>query len=112
VILEDDLTAVSFEKTRPNKTSDLESCLSDSRGGVGGLGTAAGSCRVIDMCPRGTMTAISRNERDKLHRDAVFHPVLLQLHAGPKYGSAQAWSDVLGRLPKRAPRTVNAFASR
>jgi hypothetical protein len=67
----------SFEETRSKNEWALDSSLSDSRGGVGGLGAAAGNCRVRDMCARGTMTAISRDGTGKLHRDSSFHPVLL-----------------------------------
>lgn len=71
------VASFSFEKIRPKNKAAFDSWLPDSRGGVGGLGVVAGSCRFSDMCARGTMTAISRYEKDKLHRDAGFHPVLL-----------------------------------
>jgi len=78
VILDAGLAVVSFslEKTRPKIEVAFEWWLSASRGGVGGLGVAAGRCRLSDMCARGTMTAISMDEMDKLHRDAGFNPGL------------------------------------
>lgn len=90
VMLDAVLAVVSFRRTRPKNDLAFDPWLSDSRGGVGGLGAVAGSCRVRDICARGTMTAISRNEMDKLHRDAqLFHPVLL-------HGSCFTVVDFLG----------------